>query len=104
MQEAGEKIIQESKLLRRKELLGDFHHEPHILLKSALKGEDTSKTIRNNTSLTVGETASKSESFNRAKFPSTENSDVLVFKRRIILDADIHILRTAMCFILNATK
>lgn len=76
-QDAGKKIVEESKITRREDLISDFHHEPHILLKSLLKGEVTTKTIHNDTSLTVGKTTSTSKSFNRVK---TENSDVLVFK------------------------
>lgn len=73
--EAGKKIIQESKMSRRKELLSDFHHEPHILLKSVLKGE----TVRNDTSFAIKKTTSTSESFKKVKYSRTGNSDVLVF-------------------------
>lgn len=73
--------IQESKILRRKELLSDWHHQPHILLKSALKGNVTAKTMIQNdtTSFTIGKTTSSSrETFHRVKYSSTVNSDILV--------------------------
>jgi hypothetical protein len=72
--EAGQQNVQESKMLRRKELLSDFHHEPHILLQSALKDE-----VHNDTSFAIGKTTPSAETFKRIKLSNTESSDVLVF-------------------------
>jgi len=68
---AGQKTVQESKVLRTKELLSDFHHEPHILLQSALRGK-----VHNDTSL--GKTTSSLESLKRVKLSNTDGSDFLV--------------------------
>lgn len=70
-QEAEQETVQESKVLRRKELLSDFHHEPHIVLQSALRGE-----VYNDTSF--GKTTPSLESLKRIKLSNTDGSDFLV--------------------------
>ena len=73
-QEAGQQNAEELKVLHWKELLNDFHHQPHILLQTALGGE-----VHNDTSFTIRKTTSSLKSLKRIKHPNTDGSDFLVF-------------------------
>ena len=68
-QEAGQQNVEELKVLRRKELLNDFHHQPHILLQTA------SSEAHNDTSFTIKKTTSSL----KHKLSNTDGSDFLVF-------------------------
>ena len=72
--EAGQQNVQESKVLRRKELVSDFHHEPNIVLRSVIKGE-----VNNDTSFAIEKTTSSLKSLKRIKPSNTDGSDFLVF-------------------------
>ena len=73
-QEAGQRNVEELKVLRREELLNDFHHQPHMLLQTASRGE-----VHNNTSFTINKTTSSLKSLKRIKRSNTDDSDFLVF-------------------------
>ena len=73
-QETGEQNVEELKGMRRNEQLNDFHHQPHMLLQTALRGE-----VHNETSFTIKKTTSSLKSLKRIKLSNTDGSDFLVF-------------------------
>ena len=73
-QEVGQQNAEELKVLHRKELLNDFHHQPHILLQMALRGD-----VHNDTSFTIKKTTSSLKSLKKIKLSNTDGSDFLVF-------------------------
>lgn len=71
-----------AQVTQQRESVSDFHHQPHILLKSLehkLKGEMSTREKINSTSFSIGKMTSSSEAFDNVNGPMTQRSQLLFF-------------------------